>query len=930
MVAAGSALAAFEHAFFETVSLDGEWEMAYRPYEYETVDLPKFKGVKVKNAIPGYWEDMMEDFRAAGMKDEFRINPFHVEQTFPIVNWADDTTLPDIYGCFFYRREITLDSVDKAVLRFEGVRNQVHAWINGGFVAFRAGFSTPFELPVPKHLLKKGKNEIVLAVSNNRNLGYCDYVYGLTSRSIFRSTGGVNGKLELRFLKSDLADVYVTTAKDLKSFTVNVSGKDAYSYEIRDGERLMAKGEASGSFTLPTDGYGFWSPENPKRYELTLKRGGMEAKRKFGIRRLVADGEKFKLNGKRVYLRGITEHCYFAETVHLPRDLDYYRRITAKRKELGFNFLRFHTYVPPAEYLEAMDELGMLVHIESPNFVSTSEYISIIDFARSHPSVVIYCTGNETRIDRIAEAYLEEIARQVHARTDSLFSPMSALRGVEYYLMKGKDAIVNKPFQHDPERMARLARYSDLFTSYQLGLMSYFSLNSAGADVLDKWGDAYCGKPRLSHEICIDGSYVDLSLEEMYPKSSPIRKIGIFSGLREHLRSRGLLDRADTYFRNSSEWMRRIRKFTFEKIRAADRVAGYDFLGDINTHWHTFGYSVGMMDEFFRLKPGETAENALRYNSAAVVLNDLGSDYNFKAGETKKIGFKVSNYDSPAEDAVFDVALVDAKGEKVFSRRLDAGKIPLGEITALGEIEVEFPAAAKPEKYMLEATLASKSFKAQNVWELYAFPKAPAADVSKLKVLSGKVSKQTLMDALAAGERVVLFGAGPFNSLPTTYRIALAGRTSGNLATVVKAGHPALGDMPHEGFCGWQFRRLMEGGSAVQLEAGVPFDPIVDIASAMKCAIRQAGLFEYKVGQGRLLVCSFKFLDSDPAAVWLKGQLLSYAASGKFEPADALTAAELDAVISAPLLSGQRYNANRARNPSDPASSVRADAHAQP
>jgi hypothetical protein len=44
--------------------------------------------------------------------------------------------------------------------------------------------------------------------------------------------------------------------------------------------------------------------------------------------------------------------------------------------------------------------------------------------------------------------------------------------------------------------------------------------------------------------------------------------------------------------------MWRIRKHCFEKLRAADRVAGYDFLGDINTHWHTFGYSVGMMDEF--------------------------------------------------------------------------------------------------------------------------------------------------------------------------------------------------------------------------------------------------------------------------------------------------------------------------------------------
>ena len=97
------------------------------------------------------------------------------------------------------------------------------------------------------------------------------------------------------------------------------------------------------------------------------------------------------------------------------------------------------------------------------------------------------------------------------------------------------------------------------------------------------------------------------------------------------LKEKGLLDRADTYFVNSCEWMWRIRKHCFEKLRAADRVAGYDFLGDINTHWHTFGYSVGMMDEFYRLKPGETVENALRYNSAAVVLSDLGSDFNVTA-----------------------------------------------------------------------------------------------------------------------------------------------------------------------------------------------------------------------------------------------------------------------------------------------------------
>ena len=482
-----------EHGIYDAVPLDGAWEMAYRPYAHESVDCPRFAGVTVADAVPGYWEDMLDAFRTAGMKDEFRINPLYGRQRHPITGWADDTTLPNISGCFYYRRMVVLDRTDAAVLAFEGVRNQVHVWINGRFVAFRAGFSTPFELTVPKGVLVKGTNEIVLAVSNNPNLGYCDYVSGLTTRAVFRSTGGVNGKLELRFPKNALGDVYVTTAQDLKTFTVHVAGGVPFSYEIRDGERVLARGKAKGDFTLPTEGFAFWSPEDPRRYELALATPQGTYRQKFGLRRLVADGEKLRLNGRPIYLRGVTEHCYFAKTVHLPRDLGYYRMITAKRKELGFNFVRFHTFVPPEEYLEATDELGMAVHMESPNFVSVPEFAAIVSFARRHPSVVIYCTGNETRIDRMAEAYLRDVADIVHARTDALFSPMSAMRGVEYALMKGRDAVVPAPFPHNAERMARLAPFCDLFTSYQLGLTSYESLNRGSSADLDAWGDAYGG-----------------------------------------------------------------------------------------------------------------------------------------------------------------------------------------------------------------------------------------------------------------------------------------------------------------------------------------------------------------------------------------------------------------------------------------------------
>ena len=919
----------FEHGIYDAVPLDGAWEMAYRPYAHESVECPRFAGVTVADAVPGYWEDMLDAFRAAGMKDEFRINPLYGRQTLPITGWADDTTLPNISGCFYYRRTVELDRTGVAVLAFEGVRNQVHVWINGRFVAFRAGFSTPFELVVPKGVLVKGRNEIVLAVSNNPNLGYCDYVSGLTTRAVFRATGGVNGKLELRFPKNALGDVYVTTAQDLQTFTVHVAGGVPFSYEISDGVKVLAQGKAKGDFTVPTEGFKFWSPENPRRYELALATPQGTYRQKFGLRRLVADGEKLRLNGRPVYLRGVTEHCYFPKTVHLPRDLDYYRMITAKRKELGFNFVRFHTFVPPAEYLEATDELGMAVHIESPNFVSVPEFAAIVAFARRHPSVVIYCTGNETRIDRMAEVYLRDVADLVHARTDALFSPMSAMRGVEYALMKGKDAIVPTPFPHNAERMARLAPFCDMFTSYQLGLTSYESLNKGSSADLDAWGDAYGGKPRTSHEICIDGSYVDFGLEKLYPPDSPILKTGLFSEPRRVLAEKGLLDRADVYFRNSCEWMRRIRKFTFEKLRAADRVAGFDFLGDINTHWHTFGYSVGMMDEFYRLKPGETVENVLRYNSAAVLLSDLGSDFNMLAGETKRVAISLSNYADDAKDGRLDLALVACDGKSVWNATRKVGDVRNGAVVRLGEYDVAVPASDRPVKYLLRASFAGGVVKAANEWEIYAFPKVGVRPVPANVRVVEKIGEDELVAAMAAGERRVLLGAGPFKSLPTTYRIGMAGRTSGNYATVIKEGHPALTGMPHEGFCGWQFRRLMEGGRAVQLEAGVPFDPVIDIASSVKFPIRQAMLFEYRTGEGRLLVCSFAFKADDPAAAWLRARLVDYAAGEAFNPAQTLTPAQLRAVLNAPLLSGAQ-NKNRARNPNDPSSNVRAGASAQP
>ena len=86
-----------------------------------------------------------------------------------------------------------------------------------------------------------------------------------------------------------------------------------------------------------------------------------------------------------------------------------------------------------------------------------------------------------------------------------------------------------------------------MYSSYANGHHSYFSLN-ADAEEIDRWSAVY-GKPRVSHEICIDGTYTDLSLKSRY-KGTRVGNTEMFTSLEQHLEEKGLLKNAALYFRN--------------------------------------------------------------------------------------------------------------------------------------------------------------------------------------------------------------------------------------------------------------------------------------------------------------------------------------------------------------------------------------------
>ena len=517
-------------------------------------------------------------------------------------------------------------------------------------------------------------------------------------------------------------------------------------------------------------------------------------------------------------------------------------------------------------------------------------------------------------IDHDYEKHLKACADLVHSGTDSLFSPMSAMRGIEYFFTDNE--YIEEPFCHNARRLADVGQYSDLYNSYSLGLTSYNS--AAGAPKVLDYRNAVYGKPLLPHEIGIQGTYIDLSLEGRY-EGTRIGSTEFMSSVRRHLKDKGLLDRANLYFRNSAAWQRILRKHCFETVRRCETFAGYDFLGDIDTHWHTFGYCVGMMNEFYELKPGETIENVRRYNNDTVLLADLPACVNFETGAPLEIPVLVSHYGRAIPSALLQIHISGA--DKVFYRQeVRLGEIPCGAVTKLCKAALRLPECDKPLALTLSVSLSGGDTDCNNCWDLYVFPKTTAPSVKMLEERNVSILNDcdgtALWEALCDGKNVVLFGTGPFASADMSWQIALAGRTNGHLATVV-ADHPLMEDFPHDGYCGRQFESMLNNSKAVILDLpDIAHRPVLDAASSYKNACREGMLFEYRAGKGKLLVCSLHLTEEDPATCWLKNRILSYAADERFMPEQTLSETQFVKLCVTPPIIAEK-NANEAMNTND-------------
>lgn len=156
----------------------------------------------------------------------------------------------------------------------------------------------------------------------------------------------------------------------------------------------------------------------------------------------------------------------------------------------------------------------------------------------------------------------------------------------------------------------------------------------------------------------------------------------------------------------------------------------------------------------------------------AGIMGEHGSgiarDFNVRAGEKKRVALSVSNFAGDAKDATLRVSLVTCRGVNDFNAEAQGGRergectgcvwsderkvtdVKNGELAALGEFEVAITAAEMPVKYLLRALFFGGAVRAENEWEVYAFPEAAVIDAPLLSAEANKNKALNQNDPAAA------------------------------------------------------------------------------------------------------------------------------------------------------------------------------------
>lgn len=362
--------------------------------------------------------------------------------------------------CFVstYRKHLQIELADdySASVRFEGVASQAKVYGDGILLYTHKGGYLPFEVP----LGRKSSMLLAVVVDSTEDPGIPPFggsIDYLTFGGIYREVSIILHQ-EQRIL-SLLVESQNPGEVRFKGRTASSEGL-GYTARILDGKKVLCRFEdlllhndfASVCTSLSLQS---WEPENPKLYtfELSLENGESQSVR-FGSRSACFAKDGFYLNGKRRKLIGLNRHQSYPYVGYaMPQSGQ--REDAQRLKELGVDLVRTSHYPQHPSFLDACDELGLLVFEEIPGWQHLSgkegwrqlcldNVEGMIERDFNHPSIILWGV-------RINESGDDD---ELYARTNALAKKLDPNRqtgGVRNFAKSSflEDVYTYNDFSHD-------------------------------------------------------------------------------------------------------------------------------------------------------------------------------------------------------------------------------------------------------------------------------------------------------------------------------------------------------------------------------------------------------------------------------------------------------------------------------------------------
>lgn len=703
--------------------------------------------------------------------------------------------------------------------------------------------------------------------------------------------------------------------------------------------RGAGNGEGGPSWTLPIAGTRLdesisvataeaWTPDHPRLYrvdaELRQGRKVLEGRsERIGFVDLTQRDRHFRINGEPYYIRGTGEFTPYPETGSPDTDRERWRRKLQALRDYGYNQVRCQSYAPPPEYLDAADEVGLLIQSElgtlgawggntkehiyawpQPNPLYRSrlraQWNAVVRRDLHHPSANMYCMSNELG--------------------NGTFYPRTAWRCYrETKAIKPSALVLWTDGGHNDDLPEEVTNDS-----------------SARLQANPAWQP---DRPLIEHEFRWWSSYPDVRTMAKY--QGAVRPYGAELALRAAA-AQGLSHILPAAAANSQRLQAIEAKGKLEALRRdqSSVIAGVSHFNAMDTN----PSPQGVLDEFFQPKT-VTPEDWLQVNGDVAVLCSLDFDDRcLAAGEARRIELFVSDYAHPPLRRPRLRWSLQVGGEEVHGGRITWSHEP-HTACAAGSIEVQAPDLPTPRQARLQVELSEGKRRFGNGWDLWVFPPAaplpteigrfgrarhtwichaadiPAATARELRgakrpklVLTERLSP-ALVRYLQAGGRVLL-AASEGLVRPMHPKLGLTrGRyfftppanygpfEEGQNGTIVQP-HAMLGDFPHEGFADLQMYRMVAESPPLELGAlhlGTD-DPVIRMLHHYTLCRPLGYLAECAVGEGVLVLSALDLNPAWPEAAWLLGQVCRYLTGDALRPESALSDAGLSQLVEGTAL----------------------------